>query len=149
MTPSPPPAYNFATIPTVRSRRPLWDLAHPEAPDWRYERHESRQAVIGPRLAANGSESTGSAGPLQTRRRSARRRRRPRASRGCRARSAERFEMTPARMLMLFFISSESIFFISLIVMYSVVRVPLLLAAARDPAHLLVQPRAVCQLAGP
>ncbi|PZS04652.1 MAG: hypothetical protein DLM70_07650, partial [Chloroflexi bacterium] len=31
-----------------------------------------------------------------------------------------RIEMTPARMLMLFFISSESIFFISLIVMYSV-----------------------------
>jgi heme/copper-type cytochrome/quinol oxidase subunit 3 len=29
-------------------------------------------------------------------------------------------EMTPARMLMLFFISSESIFFVSLIVMYSV-----------------------------
>jgi cytochrome c oxidase subunit 1 len=34
---SPPPAYNFATTPTVRSRRPLWDLKHPEDPDWRYE----------------------------------------------------------------------------------------------------------------
>jgi cytochrome c oxidase subunit 1 len=34
---SPPPAYNHATIPTVRSRRPLWDLKHPEDPDWRYE----------------------------------------------------------------------------------------------------------------
>ena len=34
---SPPPAYNFATIPTVRSRRPLWDLKHPEDPDWKYE----------------------------------------------------------------------------------------------------------------
>jgi heme/copper-type cytochrome/quinol oxidase subunit 3 len=32
----------------------------------------------------------------------------------------KRMEMTPARMLMLFFISSESIFFVSLIVMYSV-----------------------------
>ena len=40
MTSSPPAPYNFATIPTVRSRRPLWDLAHPEAPDWRYERSE-------------------------------------------------------------------------------------------------------------
>jgi cytochrome c oxidase subunit 1 len=36
-TNSPPPAYNFATIPTVRSRRPLWDLKHPEDPDWKYE----------------------------------------------------------------------------------------------------------------
>jgi cytochrome c oxidase subunit 1 len=34
---SPPPAYNFATIPTVKSRRPLWDLKHPEDPDWKYE----------------------------------------------------------------------------------------------------------------
>jgi len=36
-TDSPPPAYNFALIPSVRSRRPLWDLKHPEDPDWRYE----------------------------------------------------------------------------------------------------------------
>src|SRR5215813_4715712 len=34
---SPPPAYNFATIPVVESRRPLWDLKHPEDPDSRYE----------------------------------------------------------------------------------------------------------------
>jgi cytochrome c oxidase subunit 1 len=37
LTASPPPAYNFSQIPTVRSRRPLWDLKHPEDPDWRYE----------------------------------------------------------------------------------------------------------------
>jgi len=36
-TSSPPPAYNFATLPEVKSRRPLWDLKHPEDPDWRYE----------------------------------------------------------------------------------------------------------------
>ena len=36
-TTSPPPAYNFATLPVVRSRRPLWDLKHPEDPDWHYE----------------------------------------------------------------------------------------------------------------
>ena len=36
-TNSPPPEYNFAVIPIVRSRRPLWDLKHPEDPDWRYE----------------------------------------------------------------------------------------------------------------
>jgi cytochrome c oxidase subunit 1 len=34
---SPPPAYNFATIPAVESRRPLWDLKHPEDPDSLYE----------------------------------------------------------------------------------------------------------------
>ncbi len=36
-TSSPPPTYNFATIPEVRSRRPLWDRKHPEDPDWKYE----------------------------------------------------------------------------------------------------------------
>ncbi len=36
-TASPPPPYNFARTPAVRSRRPLWDLKHPEDPDWRYE----------------------------------------------------------------------------------------------------------------
>ena len=36
-TSSPPPEYNYTKIPSVRSRRPLWDLKHPEDPDWRYE----------------------------------------------------------------------------------------------------------------
>src|SRR5271155_142673 len=36
-TPSPPPAYNFATDPVATSRRPLWDLKHPDDPDWKYE----------------------------------------------------------------------------------------------------------------
>src|SRR6267154_77606 len=36
-TTSPPPEYNFAVLPTVKSRRPLWDIKHPEDPDWRYE----------------------------------------------------------------------------------------------------------------
>jgi cytochrome c oxidase subunit I len=36
-TSSPPPDYNFAATPAVRSRRPLWDLKHPEDPDWKYE----------------------------------------------------------------------------------------------------------------
>jgi cytochrome c oxidase subunit 1 len=34
---SPPPVYNFAAIPVVASRRPLWDLKHPEDPDSRYD----------------------------------------------------------------------------------------------------------------
>jgi cytochrome c oxidase subunit I len=36
-TTSPPPDYNFAEIPTVASRRPLWDLKHPEDSDSSYE----------------------------------------------------------------------------------------------------------------
>jgi cytochrome c oxidase subunit 1 len=34
---SPPPEYNFEKDPVVRSSRPLWDLKHPEDPDWKYE----------------------------------------------------------------------------------------------------------------
>ncbi len=36
-TASPPPLYNFASTPVVHSRRPLWDIKHPEDPDWNYE----------------------------------------------------------------------------------------------------------------
>jgi cytochrome c oxidase subunit 1 len=36
-TASPPPEYNFAEEPEIYSRRPLWDLKHPEDPDWLYE----------------------------------------------------------------------------------------------------------------
>jgi cytochrome c oxidase subunit 1 len=36
-TASPPPAYNFAVTPAVASRRPLWDLKHPDDPDSHYE----------------------------------------------------------------------------------------------------------------
>jgi len=36
-TSSPPPIYNFEELPEVHSRRPLWDLKHPDDPDWEYE----------------------------------------------------------------------------------------------------------------
>jgi cytochrome c oxidase subunit 1 len=36
-TSSPPPAYNFPVEPTIGSRRPLWDLKHPEDPDSSFE----------------------------------------------------------------------------------------------------------------
>jgi cytochrome c oxidase subunit 1 len=36
-TSSPPPDYNFARIPVIESRRPLWDLKHPDDPDTNYE----------------------------------------------------------------------------------------------------------------
>jgi cytochrome c oxidase subunit I len=37
ITSSPPPSYNYPQLPVVRSRRPLWDIKHPEDPDWKYE----------------------------------------------------------------------------------------------------------------
>jgi cytochrome c oxidase subunit I len=36
-TNSPPPVENFEVVPPVASRRPLWDLEHPEDPDWKHE----------------------------------------------------------------------------------------------------------------
>jgi len=36
-TASPPPAYNFESAPVVASRRPLWDLKHPDDPDGPHE----------------------------------------------------------------------------------------------------------------
>ena len=38
-TSSPPAAYNFETIPTVRSRRPFYDIKHPDKPDWARASH--------------------------------------------------------------------------------------------------------------
>lgn len=36
-TTSPPPDYNFETDPVVNSRRPLWDIKHPNDPDWHHD----------------------------------------------------------------------------------------------------------------
>ena len=35
LTTSPPPPENFVELPVVRSARPLYDLKHPDRPDWR------------------------------------------------------------------------------------------------------------------
>ncbi len=37
-TTSPPPAENFTTLPEIKSRRPVWDMEHPEFADWKAER---------------------------------------------------------------------------------------------------------------
>jgi heme/copper-type cytochrome/quinol oxidase subunit 3 len=101
--PSPPPAYGFVETPVVRSRRPLWDLAHPDMADWRDPHHAgaapARAPAARPVPEPSGAVATAVAAPQERR---------------------AGFHLTPARMLVLFFISSESIFFVSLIVMYSV-----------------------------
>ncbi len=38
-TTSPPPPHNFDQLPPIRSRRPLWDLAHPDQADWKQSGH--------------------------------------------------------------------------------------------------------------
>jgi heme/copper-type cytochrome/quinol oxidase subunit 1/heme/copper-type cytochrome/quinol oxidase subunit 3 len=101
LLPSPPPAYGFVETPTVRSRRPLWDLAHPDMPDWRHEHHDQRPTIEPVSAAPGGGVATAVAARPATEER-------------------PKFSISPGRMLVLFFISSESIFFVSLIVMYSV-----------------------------
>jgi heme/copper-type cytochrome/quinol oxidase subunit 3 len=100
LLPSPPPAYGFVETPTVRSRRPLWDLAHPDMPDWRYEHHDMAMAQPVPAAVSVGAATAVAARPQVA--------------------EKPKFSISPGRMLVLFFISSESIFFVSLIVMYSV-----------------------------
>jgi cytochrome c oxidase subunit I+III len=40
-TTSPPPVENFETVPPIKSRRPLWDIKHPESPDWELAAREN------------------------------------------------------------------------------------------------------------
>jgi len=37
-TSSPPPTENYTEIPVVHSRRPLWDIKHPDLADWKQGR---------------------------------------------------------------------------------------------------------------
>jgi len=43
-TTSPPPIHNFDRLPPIRSRRPLWDVAHPENPDWKRGKNQKGAA---------------------------------------------------------------------------------------------------------
>src|SRR5947209_7613208 len=54
-TTSPPPSYNFELIPTVHSRRPLWDLKHPDDPDSQYEEEGARGRSEERRVGKGGS----------------------------------------------------------------------------------------------
>ena len=43
LTTSPPQLKNFTNVPLVKSRRPLWDLNHPEEPDWKIKEKTEKQ----------------------------------------------------------------------------------------------------------
>ncbi|MGB8491402.1 MAG: cytochrome c oxidase subunit I [Bacteroidales bacterium] len=42
---SPPRQKNFETVPLVKSRRPLWDMEHPEDTDWNRENKKSKHKI--------------------------------------------------------------------------------------------------------
>jgi len=55
-TSSPPAVENFAVVPPVKSRRPVWDLNHPDLADWKTGRTpEDRRTPHSPAKLASGS----------------------------------------------------------------------------------------------
>jgi len=44
LTTSPPRLKSFEKLPLVRSRRPLWDLSHPDNPDWKKTKKTEKRA---------------------------------------------------------------------------------------------------------
>jgi cytochrome c oxidase subunit I len=44
-TSSPPPVENFQQVPPIHGRRPLWDLNHPDMPDWKLAQEGEPEAI--------------------------------------------------------------------------------------------------------
>jgi cytochrome c oxidase subunit I len=44
-TSSPPPVENFQQVPPIHGRRPLWDLNHPDKPDWKLAQEGEPEAI--------------------------------------------------------------------------------------------------------
>ncbi len=55
-TTSPPPHYNFAQVPPVHGRRPLWDLTHPEDAETRKRQEAEGQQREGERPEQEGEQ---------------------------------------------------------------------------------------------
>ena len=58
-TTSPPPSYNFESIPVVHSRRPLWDLKHPDDRTGSTSNRRTTRVGIGHRRGAAGRPPQG------------------------------------------------------------------------------------------
>ncbi|HEX2911823.1 MAG TPA: cytochrome c oxidase subunit I [Chloroflexia bacterium] len=62
-TTSPPPPHNFSQLPVVRSRRPLWDLKHPDKPDWKLNEsgniRQDAQSMVWPAVVSKPEKVMG------------------------------------------------------------------------------------------
>jgi cytochrome c oxidase subunit 1/cytochrome c oxidase subunit I+III len=95
-TSSPPPIHNFRQLPLIRSRRPLWDLKHPDEADWK----KGKGAAPDP-AQLRGDSATATVIPV-----------------------AQRTSILQRqRVGMLSFISSEAVFFLLLILSFLYFRV--------------------------
>ncbi len=95
-TTSPPPSHNFVAVPPVHGRRPLWDLAHPEAPDWAHDHKKSETSPENAPVPAQTAPPL-QFGPL----------------------NADRLAgLEPHRLALILFLLSEAVFFAILILAY-------------------------------
>ena len=134
-TPSPPPDHNFEFVPPVRNRRPLWDLAHPEAPDdpvrpderlvrtpERSEGADRREPLVRTPERSEGADRREPLVRTPERTEGADRReplvRTPERSEGADRREPAVPRLAPPRVAVVAFIASEAAFFVLLIIAY-------------------------------